>query len=185
MIDKDGNYYKYKAENETGTHAVTDITFKDGSTELTEHYFLTIYTKYDESDATSSNPVVYHYTIGCPQTFGSSPYPSRLTTAGEKKASHLLMGYIYNNTVDIKNIKVGGRTDDHELTDEKNQMVTELEAQIGFTQAGLDNVRTYLNQQNHPEIFESLLIKFDKRAGNVSDIGVKGVSDVTINSYYK
>lgn len=181
---KVGNkYYKYKAEGQNGTHAVTNITFKDGGTELTEHYFLTIYTKYDETDATSPNPIVYHYTVGCPQTFGSDPFPSRLTTAGEKKASHLLMGYIYNNEVDIKSIKVGGLTSDHELTDTKNQMTTELEANIGFTQAGLDNVRTYLNQQNHPEIFESLLIKFDKRAGNSSDIGIKGVSDVTINSY--
>ena len=177
------DYYKYKAEGQTGTHAVTNITFKNGGSELTEQYFLTIYTKYDETDANSQNPVVYHYTVGCPQTFGSDPFPSRLTTAGEKKASHLLMGYIYNNTVDIKSIKVGGLTSDHELTDTKNQMATELEAKIGFTQAGLDNVRTYLNQQNHPEIFESLLIKFDKRAGNSSDIGIKGVSDVTINSY--
>ncbi len=183
LVDKNGDYYRYKDEGETATHAVTNIIFKDGSDELIEHYFLTIYTKYNESDATSENPVVYHYEISSPQSFGSDPYPSRLTTAGEKKASHLLMGYIYNNTVDIKSIKVGGLTTDHELTTEKNQMKTELEAKIGFTQAGLDNVRTYLNQQNHPEIFESLLIKFDKRAGSSSDIGVKGVSDVSINSY--
>ena len=183
LIDKDGNGYRYRRENETATHTVTDITFKDGSSELTEHYFLTIYTKHDQEDAESADPVVYHYTIGCPQTFGSTPFPSRLTTEGERKASHLLLGYIYNNSVDIKSIKVGGSTEEHQLTDTNNQMMTEIEAKVGFTQAGLDNVKTYLNQRNHPEIFESILIKYDKRDGSASDIGVKGVADVAINSY--
>lgn len=172
--DSQDSYTKYRVES---------VTFKNGGEKLSEHYFLSIYTKYSEASATSENPLVFHYGIQAPTNFENGPYPSRVTTASQDKASHLIMGYLYNNTVRINSLKVGDSETNYAITKSNNQIVAEIEANVELTQSGKDNLMDYLKLPTPPEIYQSLLIKFNKKEGSKNDIGIHSISKVVASDY--
>ncbi|SEL47090.1 hypothetical protein SAMN02910353_02672 [Ruminococcus sp. YRD2003] len=180
-----GITFRYSEVGETGIdssdrYTVDSITFRNGGTYLTEHYFLTIYTDY------STAQTIYHYAISAGKTLGNEPYPSRITKDSERNATNLFLGYVYDQEIRINSLKVGGDATKYCLsaTDNDNQLSADLTARVFLTEAAkTGRLITYIEDtRNHVQIFESLLIQFNKH-DSVNDIGVKGVEDVEVTSY--
>lgn len=177
--------FRYSEAGESGInpsdrYTVASITFKNSGTYLTEHYFLTIYTDY------STAQTIYHYSISAGKTLGNEPYPSRITKDSEGNAANPFLGYVYDQEIRINSLKVGGDATKYCLsaTDNDNQLSADLTARVFLTEAAkTGGLITYIeNTKNHVQIFESLLIQFNKH-DSVNDIGVKGVEDVEVTSY--
>ena len=158
-----GNITKYSAT----------VSFKNGATKLSEHYFLTIYTPYSETD------VVYHYAIQANKSLGTTPYPSRITAESETHAVNLYVGYIYNNNVFIDSLKVNDTENEVVITKENNSIEASIHATIGLTSSGEANIRPTLSGDSPPDIYQSFLIKLNKDG----DIGLAAVDSVTVSDY--
>ena len=158
-----GNIPKYSAT----------VSFKNGATKLSEHYFLTIYTPYSETD------VVYHYAIQANKSLGTTPYPSRITAESETHAVNLYVGYIYNNNVFIDSLKVNDTENEVVITKENNSIEASIHATIGLTSSGEANIRPTLSGDSPPDIYQSFLIKLNKDG----DIGLAAVDSVTVSDY--
>ena len=181
-----GITFRYSEVGETGIdssdrYTVDSITFRNGGTYLTEHYFLTIYTDY------STAQTIYHYAISAGKTLGDSPFPSRITKDSEGNAANLFLGYVYDQEIRINSLKVGGDKDKLCLSasDNDNQLSADLTARVYLTDsAKTGGLVTFIEDtRNHVQIFESILIQFNKHDGTANDIGVKGVEDVDVTSY--
>ncbi|MCR5019831.1 hypothetical protein [Ruminococcus sp.] len=182
----DGLTFRYSESGESGIndserYTVDSITFKNGGTYLSEHYFLTIYTDY------STAQTIYHYSISAGKDLGNSPYPSRITKDSEGNAANLFLGYVYDQEIRINSLRVGGVETKYCLSssDDDNQLSADFTAKVYLTDsAKTGGLVTYIEDtRNHVKIFESLLIQFNKHDNGVNDIGVKGVEDVDVTSY--
>ena len=142
------------ADTDATRYSVT-LAFPTGVTELTEHYFLTIYTPSPDYDDDSRAKPVYHYEIGTKSTLtdDSKPYPSKVTTACNQR-SDLYLGEIYNNTVEIVNL-----SDPQMITKDNNSITAQVKATISLTDAGKNNVLTNLDKA---ALYQSFLIKMNK-----------------------
>lgn len=149
------------------------VSFKNGATKLSEHYFLTIYTPYSETD------VVYHYAIQANKSLGTTPYPSRITAESETHAVNLYVGYIYNNNVFIDSLKVNDTENEVVITKDNNSIEASIHATIGLTSSGEANIRSTLSGDSPPDIYQSFLIKLNKDG----DIGLAAVDSVTVSDY--
>jgi hypothetical protein len=183
-----GESFRYSDAGESGVNAsdrytVDSITFKNSGSYLVEHYFLTIYTEYPETPATT----IYHYSISAGKSLGSTPYPSRITKDSNDNAANLFLGYVYDQEIRINSLKVG--SDENKLclsaSDNDNQLSADLTAKVYLTSSAKSGgLVTYIEDtRNHVQIFESLLIQLNKHDNNTNDIGVKGVEDVDVISY--
>jgi hypothetical protein len=181
-----GQTFRYSPAGEAGInpedrYTVSAITFKNGGTYLTEHYFLSIYTPYADSNT------VYHYAISAGKDLGSDPYPSRISKISENNAVNLFMGNIYDQEIRINSLSVGGDEKNYVISasGNDNQLTADIQATITLTDSAKTNgMKTYLGDpQTAPNIFESLLIQFNKHTLTDNDIGIKGVEDVDVSTY--
>lgn len=177
-----GSSFRYYA-GDTGftRYSVSSITFKNAGTKLVEHYFVSIYTPYTDADT------VFHYSISAGKDLGTDPYPSRVTKVSENNAVNLFMGNIYDQEIRINSQKVGGVEGKQIISSSgnDNQLTADLTAKVSLTQSAKDNgIKTYLGDPTTaPDIYESLLIQFNKHTPTVNDIGIKGVEDVDVSTY--
>ena len=141
--------------SENATRYSVTLAFPEGITELTEHYFLTIYTPSPDYNDDSRKKTVYHYEIGTKSalTDNSKPYPSKVTTSCNQR-SDLYLGEIYDNTVEIVSL-----SDPQMITKESNSITAQVQATISLTEAGENNVLSNLNKA---ELYQSFLIKMNK-----------------------
>ncbi len=178
-----GKSFRYYSASDTSytRYSVSSISFKNSGTKLVEHYFVSIYTPYSDADT------VFHYSISAGKDLGTDPYPSRITKASENNAVNLFMGNIYDQEIRINSQSVGG-VDGKQIisaSGNDNQLTADLTAKVSLTQSAKDNgIKTYLGDPTTaPDIYESLLIQFNKHTATDNDIGIKGVEDVDVSTY--
>lgn len=153
FTDADRGYTRYNV----------NLAFPDGVTELSERYFLTIYTPSNQS----ANQV-YHYVIGSKASLNetSGQFPTKVTSVNQR--SNLYIGDIYSNHVYIESL-----SDPQMITAESNTITADLKAEIELTTAGRTNVFEVLNKAN---LYQSFLIKLNKFNNNAtpakSEIGI-------------
>lgn len=163
LLGKELRLYEDTDGNECARYNVT-LAFPEGVTELSERYFLTIYTPDDQSAGK-----VYHYSVGTKGSLneGEGQFPSKVTTAVNQE-SDLFLGEIYSNYVHIDNL-----SDPEMITADNNTITADLRATIELTPAGISNVRNYLDKA---DIYQSFLIKLDKFNNNStprkSEVGI-------------
>ncbi len=178
-----GKSFRYYSASDTSytRYSVSSISFKNSGTKLVEHYFVSIYTPYSDADT------VFHYSISAGKDLGTDPYPSRVTKASENNAVNLFMGNIYDQEIRINSQSVGGVDGKQILSasGNDNQLTADLTAKVTLTQSAKDNgIKTYLGDPTTaPDIYESLLIQFNKHTATDNDIGIKGVEDVDVSTY--
>ena len=140
-----------------------NLAFPEGVTELSERYFLTIYTPEDQSQNK-----VYHYAIGSKASLNeaSGQFPTKVTSVNQ--ISNLYIGDIYSNHVYIDSL-----SDPQMITEESNSISADLRATIELTGAGKDNVGAVLDKAS---LYQSFLVKLNKFNNNAtpakSEIGI-------------
>lgn len=150
----------------------------DASDNLTERYFLTIFTT---ANYESGSKAVYHYDITCPETMGSTPYPSRVSDIHQD--SHFVTGYIYDNTLTVTpDTELNMSTLAHAAGDDY-VLRTNLSATIGITEESENIVNTYLTQISSISIFQSLMLSLDKHQGGNKTRGIEAIKKAVPTSY--
>ncbi|MBP0974082.1 MAG: hypothetical protein J5851_09285 [Oscillospiraceae bacterium] len=166
---QDGKGFRlYEANDSDSVQRYTvTLAYPNGVTELTEHYFLTIYTPSPDLTDDNRDKTVYHYEIGTKSalTDNGVPYPSKVTTNVNQR-SDLYLGEIYDNQVEILSL-----SDPTQITASSSTITAQLKATITLTEAG---ELTVLSNLDKAELYQSFLIKLNKFNQNQSksEVGI-------------
>ena len=170
------DYYRKRTESDTDTsklYSVTltakeDMTDADGILVLEEDYYISFFTKADNSQP------MRNITIKCGSRLGDTDMtPSRLDNENASgNMVHMILGNLYDQTFTFK-------TTGSEVINDNNRVLTaELSATISLKPESAENVKSYLNYDSI-KLYHGFVIEATRTDESGTEKGIKGIPSVS------
>lgn len=166
----DGKYYKYDPDSSSTKYAVTDVQPIDSSnTEITESYYLSIFTQKPEQNASGTGSNVYTLEIGSKDTFAKHGTtdehwsPNKIVDSDANKRAHLFIGDIYKNTILTTDFSVDSMTGNNQMDESNYALTVKMTSVVELSAAAKtssipSNLRNNIGQSF---IYQTFLMNYD------------------------
>ena len=170
------DYYRKKTESDTDASLLYSVTFtaKEGMTDadgilvLDEDYYISFFTKADNSDP------MRNITMKCGSRLGDTDMtPSRLDNESASESMvHMILGNLYDQTFTFRT------TGDQVINDSNRALKAELTATISLKSESAENVKSYLNYDSI-KLYHGFVIEATRTDESGTEKGIKGNPSVS------
>lgn len=170
------DYYRKKAESDTDASLLYSVTLtaKEGMTDadgiliLDEDYYISFFTKADNSEP------MRNITMKCGSRLGDTDMtPSRLDNESASESMvHMILGNLYDQTFTFRT------TGDQVINDSNRVLKAELTATISLKSESAENVKSYLNYDSI-KLYHGFVIEATRTDESGTEKGIKGNPSVS------
>lgn len=170
------DYYRKKTESDTDASLLYSVTFtaKEGMTDadgilvLDEDYYISFFTKADNSEP------MRNITMKCGSRLGDTDMtPSRLDNESASESMvHMILGNLYDQTFTFRT------TGDQVINDSNRALKAELTATISLKSESAENVKSYLNYDSI-KLYHGFVIEATRTDESGTEKGIKGNPSVS------
>ena len=170
------DYYRKKTESDTDASLLYSVTFtaKEGMTDadgilvLDEDYYISFFTKADNSEP------MRNITMNCGSRLGDTDMtPSRLDNESASESMvHMILGNLYDQTFTFRT------TGDQVINDSNRALKAELTATISLKSESAENVKSYLNYDSI-KLYHGFVIEATRTDESGTEKGIKGNPSVS------
>ena len=170
------DYYRKKTESDTDASLLYSVTLtaKEGMTDadgiliLDEDYYISFFTKTDNSEPMGN------ITMKCGSRLGDTDMtPSRLDNESASESMvHMILGNLYDQTFTFRT------TGDQVINDSNRALKAELTATISLKSESAENVKSYLNY-NSIKLYHGFVIEATRTDESGTEKGIKGNPSVS------
>lgn len=170
------DYYRKKTESDTDASLLYSVTLtaKEGMTDadgiliLDEDYYISFFTKADNSEP------MRNITMKCGSRLGDTDMtPSRLDNESESESMvHMILGNLYDQTFTFRT------TGDQVINDSNRVLKAELTATISLKSESAENVKSYLNYDSI-KLYHGFVIEATRTDESGTEKGIKGNPSVS------
>ena len=170
------DYYRKKTESDTDASLLYSVTLtaKEGMTDadgiliLDEDYYISFFTKADNSDP------MRNITMKCGSRLGDTDMiPSRLDNESASESMvHMILGNLYDQTFTFRT------TGDQVINDSNRALKAELTATISLKSESAENVKSYLNYDSI-KLYHGFVIEATRTDESGTEKGIKGNPSVS------
>ena len=170
------DYYRKKTESDTDASLLYSVTFtaKEGMTDadgilvLDEDYYISFFTKADNSEP------MRNITMKCGSRLGDTDMtPSRLDNESASESMvHMILGNLYDQTFTFRT------TGDQVINDSNRVLKAELTATISLKSESAENVKSYLNYDSI-KLYHGFVIEATRTDESGTEKGIKGNPSVS------
>lgn len=170
------DYYRKKTESDTDASLLYSVTLtaKDGMTDadgiliLDEDYYISFFTKADNSEP------MRNITMKCGSRLGDTDMtPSRLDNESASESMvHMILGNLYDQTFTFRT------TGDQVINDSNRALKAELTATISLKSESAENVKSYLNYDSI-KLYHGFAIEATRTDESGTEKGIKGNPSVS------
>lgn len=170
------DYYRKKTESDTDASLLYSVTLtaKEGMTDadgiliLDEDYYISFFTKADNSEP------MRNITMKCGSRLGDTDMtPSRLDNESASESMvHMILGNLYDQTFTFRT------TGDQVINDSNRALKAELTATISLKSESAENVKSYLNYDSI-KLYHGFVIEATRTDENGTEKGIKGNPSVS------
>ena len=170
------DYYRKKTESDTDASLLYSVTFtaKEGMTDadgilvLDEDYYISFFTKADNSEP------MRNITMKCGSRLGDTDMtPSRLDNESASESMvHMILGNLYDQTFTFRTIG------DQVINDSNRALKAELTATISLKSESAENVKSYLNYDSI-KLYHGFVIEATRTDESGTEKGIKGNPSVS------
>lgn len=170
------DYYRKKTESDTDASLLYSVTLtaKEGMTDadgiliLDEDYYISFFTKTDNSEP------MRNITMKCGSRLGDTDMtPSRLDNESASESMvHMILGNLYDQTFTFRT------TGDQVINDSNRALKAELTATISLKSESAENVKSYLNY-NSIKLYHGFVIEATRTDESGTEKGIKGNPSVS------
>ncbi len=170
------DYYRKKTESDTDASLLYSVTLtaKEGMTDadgiliLDENYYISFFTKADNSEP------MRNITMKCGSRLGDTDMtPSRLDNESASESMvHMILGNLYDQTFTFRT------TGDQVINDSNRALKAELTATISLKSESAENVKSYLNYDSI-KLYHGFVIEATRTDESGTEKGIKGNPSVS------
>lgn len=170
------DYYRKKTESDTDASLLYSVTLtaKEGMTDtdgiliLDEDYYISFFTKADNSEP------MRNITMKCGSRLGDTDMtPSRLDNESASDSMvHMILGNLYDQTFTFRT------TGDQVINDSNRALKAELTATISLKSESAENVKSYLNYDSI-KLYHGFVIEATRTDESGTEKGIKGNPSVS------
>ena len=170
------DYYRKKTESDTDASLLYSVTLtaKEGMTDadgiliLDEDYYISFFTKTDNSEP------MRNITMKCGSRLGDTDMtPSRLDNESASESMvHMILGNLYDQTFTFRT------TSDQVINDSNRALKAELTATISLKSESAENVKSYLNYDSI-KLYHGFVIEATRTDESGTEKGIKGNPSVS------
>lgn len=170
------DYYRKKTESDTDASLLYSVTLtaKEGMTDadgiliLDEDYYISFFTKADNSEP------MRNITMKCGSRLGDTDMtPSRLDNESASESMvHMILGNLYDQTFTFRT------TGDQVINDSNRALKAELTATISLKSESAENVKSYLNYDSI-KLYHGFVIEATRTDESGTEKGIKGTPSVS------
>lgn len=170
------DYYRKKTESDTDASLLYSVTLteKEGMTDadgiliLDEDYYISFFTKADNSEP------MRNITMKCGSRLGDTDMtPSRLDNESASESMvHMILGNLYDQTFTFRT------TGDQVINDSNRALKAELTATIFLKSESAENVKSYLNYDSI-KLYHGFVIEATRTDESGTEKGIKGNPSVS------
>lgn len=170
------DYYRKKTESDTDASLLYSVTLteKEGMTDadgiliLDEDYYISFFTKADNSEP------MRNITMNCGSRLGDTDMtPSRLDNESASESMvHMILGNLYDQTFTFRT------TGDQVINDSNRVLKAELTATISLKSESAENVKSYLNYDSI-KLYHGFVIEATRTDESGTEKGIKGNPSVS------
>lgn len=170
------DYYRKKTESDTDASLLYSVTLtaKEGMTDadgiliLDEDYYISFFTKADNSEP------MRNITMKCGSRLGDTDMtPSRLDNESASESMvHMILGNLYDQTFTFRT------TGDQVINDSNRALKAELTATISLKSVSAENVKSYLNYDSI-KLYHGFVIEATRTDESGTEKGIKGNPSVS------
>lgn len=170
------DYYRKKTESDTDASLLYSVTLtaKEGMTDadgilvLDEDYYISFFTKADNSEP------MRNITMKCGSRLGDTDMtPSRLDNESASESMvHMILGNLYDQTFTFRT------TGDQVINDSNRSLKAELTATISLKSESAENVKSYLNYDSI-KLYHGFVIEATRTDESGTEKGIKGNPSVS------
>lgn len=170
------DYYRKKTESDTDASLLYSVTLtaKEGMTDadgilvLDEDYYISFFTKADNSEP------MRNITMKCSSRLGDTDMtPSRLDNESASESMvHMILGNLYDQTFTFRT------TGDQVINDSNRALKAELTATISLKSESAENVKSYLNYDSI-KLYHGFVIEATRTDESGTEKGIKGNPSVS------
>lgn len=170
------DYYRKKTESDTDASLLYSVTLtaKEGMTDadgiliLDEDYYISFFTKTDNSEPMGN------ITMKCGSRLGDTDMtPSRLDNESASESMvHMILGNLYDQTFTFRT------TGDQVINDSNRVLKAELTATISLKSESAENVKSYLNYDSI-KLYHGFVIEATRTDESGTEKGIKGNPSVS------
>lgn len=170
------DYYRKKTESDTDASLLYSVTLtaKEGMTDadgiliLDENYYISFFTKADNSEP------MRNITMNCGSRLGDTDMtPSRLDNESASESMvHMILGNLYDQTFTFRT------TGDQVINDSNRALKAELTATISLKSESAENVKSYLNYDSI-KLYHGFVIEATRTDESGTEKGIKGNPSVS------
>ena len=170
------DYYRKKTESDTDASLLYSVTLtaKEGMTDadgilvLDEDYYISFFTKADNSEP------MRNITMKCGSRLGDTDMtPSRLDNESASESMvHMILGNLYDQTFTFRTIG------DQVINDSNRALKAELTATISLKSESAENVKSYLNYDSI-KLYHGFVIEATRTDESGTEKGIKGNPSVS------
>lgn len=170
------DYYRKKTESDTDASLLYSVTLtaKEGMTDadgiliLDEDYYISFFTKADNSEP------MRNITMNCGSRLGDTDMtPSRLDNESASESMvHMILGNLYDQTFTFRTIG------DQVINDSNRALKAELTATISLKSESAENVKSYLNYDSI-KLYHGFVIEATRTDESGTEKGIKGNPSVS------
>lgn len=170
------DYYRKKTESDTDASLLYSVTLtaKEGMTDadgiliLDEDYYISFFTKADNSEP------MRNITMKCGSRLGDTDMtPSRLDNESASESMvHMILGNLYDQTFTFRT------TGDQVINDSNRVLKAELTATISLKSESAENVKSYLNYDSI-KLYHGFVIEATRTDKSGTEKGIKGNPSVS------
>ena len=170
------DYYRKKTESDTDASLLYSVTLtaKEGMTDadgiliLDENYYISFFTKADNSEP------MRNITMKCGSRLGDTDMtPSRLDNESASESMvHMILGNLYDQTFTFRTIG------DQVINDSNRALKAELTATISLKSESAENVKSYLNYDSI-KLYHGFVIEATRTDESGTEKGIKGNPSVS------
>lgn len=170
------DYYRKKTESDTDASLLYSVTLtaKEGMTDadgiliLDEDYYISFFTKADNSEP------MRNITMKCGSRLGDTDMtPSRLDNESASESMvHMILGNLYDQTFTFRT------TGDQVINDSNRALKAELTATISLKSESAENVKSYLNYDSI-KLYHGFVIEATRTDESGTEKGIKGNPSVS------
>lgn len=170
------DYYRKKTESDTDASLLYSVTLteKEGMTDadgiliLDEDYYISFFTKADNSEP------MRNITMKCGSRLGDTDMtPSRLDNESVSESMvHMILGNLYDQTFTFRT------TGDQVINDSNRVLKAELTATISLKSESAENVKSYLNYDSI-KLYHGFVIEATRTDESGTEKGIKGNPSVS------
>ena len=170
------DYYRKKTESDTDASLLYSVTLtaKEGMTDadgilvLDEDYYISFFTKADNSEP------MRNITMNCGSRLGDTDMtPSRLDNESASESMvHMILGNLYDQTFTFRT------TGNQVINDSNRALKAELTATISLKSESAENVKSYLNYDSI-KLYHGFVIEATRTDESGTEKGIKGNPSVS------